>query len=244
MPGLKALVLAAGKSTRLASITGGRPKPLVEVQGESVLARNLRWLASQGVEETWINLHYRPEEIQAAIGNGERFGLNVRYRYEPDILGTAGAVRNLAHEWTGTFLVIYGDNLLSLDVPDFLAFHRAHKAGVTIALFDQDRHRHTGIAGGRVELAPNGQVVGFHEGQSERGTTFVNAGVYLVEPDIVPSIPPCQLYDFGRDLFPRLLEEHQYLYGYLISGYCLGLDTPESYREALRLVREGEVRLT
>jgi NDP-sugar pyrophosphorylase family protein len=214
------------------------------VQGESVLARNLRWLASQGIKEVWINLHYRPEEIRAAIGNGGAFGLRIQYRYEPRILGTAGAVRNLADEWDNTFLVVYGDNLLSFDVSDFLAFHRNNKAVVTLALFDQQRQSHTGIAGGHVALASDGRVVGFHEGAVEWTPTLVNAGVYLLEPELVPSIPPRELYDFGRDVFPRLLEEGRAMCGYLITGYCLGLDTPESYQEALRLVQAGEVQLS
>lgn len=244
MPDLKTLVLAAGTSTRIAPVAGGSPKPLLEIQGETVLGRNLRWLSAQGIKRVWINLHYRPEKIQAAIGDGTRFGLTVQYVYEPDILGTAGAVRNLSSEWDETFLVVYGDSLLSFDLHRFLEFHRARRGCLSIALFDRERHRHTGIAGGQVKLAPDGQLETFCEGGAGQTPPLVNAGVYLVEPEVVATIPTGQLCDFGRDLFPRMLADGRRLYGYLITGYCLGIDTPESYDQAIRLIESGEVVLS
>lgn len=244
MPDLKALVLAAGKSTRIVPVAGGLPKPLITIQKETILGRNLRWLSSQGVRRVWINLHHRPDDIRSAIGDGSRFGLIVRYSYEPELLGTAGAVRNLATEWKGTFLVVYGDNLLSFDLQEFLHVHEARQACVSVALFDRDRHPHTGIAGGRVTRAPDGRIREFCEGTGEGGSTLVNAGAYLVEPEVVEKIPPGRVYDFGRDLFPRLLAQGRPFGSYLITGYCLGVDTPESYQQAVKLVESGEVVLS
>jgi len=244
LPDLKALVLTAGKSTRIAAVAGGLPKPLIKIQGETVLGRNLRWLSSQGIKQVWINLHYRPDDIRAAIGDGTRFGQIVRYVYEPEILGTAGAVRNLSSEWDRTFLVVYGDNLLSFDLKGFLEFHQTHKSCVSVALFDRERHSHTGIAGGRVRLAPDGRIQAFCEGTSGENSSLVNSGVYLVEPGVVEEILPGRLCDFGLELFPLLLEQGRPLYGYLIKGYCLGIDTPESYQETIRLVESKEVTLS
>lgn len=244
MPDLKALVLAAGKSTRIDPVTGGLPKPLIKIQGETILGRNLWWLSSQGIRQVWINLHYRPNEIRTTIGDGSRFGLSVCYVYEPELLGTAGAVRNLPSEWETTFLVVYGDNLLSLDLQEFLNCHQVHKSCVSVALFDRERHPHTGIAGGRVILAPDGRILEFCERPSGPDSTLVNAGVYLVEPEVIKEIPAGRFYDFGRDLFPRLLQQGQSIYGYMIKGYCLGIDTPESYRAAIRLIESGEVTLS
>lgn len=243
MPDVSALVLAAGKSTRIASVAQGHPKPLIPIRGESILARILRWLGTQGVRKVWINLHYQQEEIRAAIGDGSRLGVAVRYIYEPEILGTAGAVRNLAAQWVDTFLVVYGDNLLRLDLQAFLRFHRERKALVSMALFDRRRHPHTGIAGGRVMLAADGRIQEFCEGGNEERSPLVNAGVYLLEPAVVSEIPVGREYDFGRDLFPLLLARGISLYGYLIDGYCLGVDTPDSYQQAIRLIQAGEVEL-
>lgn len=243
MEDLKALVLAAGKSTRLHPVSGGLPKPLIRIAGESILSRTLRWLAFHGISTVWVNLHYKPEEIRAAIGDGSRFGLAVRYIWEPEILGTAGAVRNLASEWVSTFLVVYGDNLVCFDLRTFHRFHLEKQATASVALFDRRTHSHTGVAGGRVELGPDSRIIAFHEGTNGATPPLVNAGAYLLEPEVVGDIPADQFYDFGRDLFPRMLGAGRAVYGYIIRGYCLGIDTPESYDEAIRLVESGEVEL-
>jgi NDP-sugar pyrophosphorylase family protein len=240
---MKALVLAAGKSTRITSVSRGHPKPLIRIAGETILGRNLMWLAGEGVRNIWINVHYRPEEIQEAIGDGSRFGVSVRYVHEPELLGTAGAVRNLASEWKETFLVVYGDSLVRLDLRAMFRVHRERHPLATVALFDRRKHPHTAIAGGIVEADQGGRILAISEGTSDSARPLVNAGVYLLEPEVTADIPQGQVYDFGRDLFPNLLTGGRFLYGHMLDGYCLGVDTPESYREALRLIQTGEVVL-
>jgi NDP-sugar pyrophosphorylase family protein len=232
------LVLAAGKSSRIAAVSGGTPKPLIPVGGVPVLHRNLRWLADQGIPEVWINLHYRPEAVRDAIGDGSRFGLHVRYSHEPEILGTAGAWKHLAPHWAGTSLVIYGDNLLQFELADFLRRHDEAGAAATIALFDPELHRHTGIAGGHVELDRLGGVVRFVEGpRPADGRRYcVNAGAYLLEPGLGTAIAE-GFADFGRDVFPSLAAAGQ-LAGHVLEpeGYCLGIDTPASLATAEALI--------
>ncbi|MBD3881920.1 nucleotidyltransferase family protein [Phormidium tenue FACHB-886] len=239
------LVLAAGKSTRIQPISGGIPKPLLLVNERTILERNLSWLAQSGVESVWINLHYRPEAIQEAIGDGSQLGLRVSYSLEPEILGTAGAFKKLEPHWKGETLVVYGDSLVRFDLAKFRAAHRNSKADVTIALFDQNTHAHTAIAGGRVVMDDQNRITAFVEtgaGETPR-SPLVNAAVYLIEPEILDLIPPETSFDFARDLFPQMLTEGYYLQGHLIDGYCLGLDTPESYTKAMSLIESGEVEL-
>jgi len=239
----EAIVLAAGKSTRIAPIAAGLPKPLMPVEGVSILVRNLRWLRGQGVGRVWINLHHQPQAIRDAMGDGSELGLEVIYVDEPKILGTAGAVQNIASRWTKTAMVVYGDNLIQTDLAPLLAGHQRARAAVTVALFDRRLHPHTGIAGGRVELDGRGRILAFREGAGDEVSPMVNAGIYLVEPEAVSLIPSGVFFDFGHDLFPAMLAAGRLIHGELITGYCLGLDTPESYREALRLIAEGRVKL-
>jgi mannose-1-phosphate guanylyltransferase/mannose-1-phosphate guanylyltransferase/phosphomannomutase len=240
------LVLAAGKSTRISSLSGGLPKPLLEFGGKPLIGWALDWLAAAGVSEVCINLHYRPESIRSALGDGSRYGLRIRYVHESEILGTAGAWRNAAGDWNGTSLVVYGDNVLRFDLAAFLAAHRRSGALGTVALFDPTRHRNTGIAGGHVVLGEGGLIEEFREGVPPRvgRREYVNAGAYLLEPALLHRIPP-GFQDFGRDLFPTLLAGG-HLHGHLLedTGFCLGLDTPESYAEAQRLLGAEEVRLS
>jgi NDP-sugar pyrophosphorylase family protein len=243
---LELLVLAAGKSTRIQPVSGGLPKPLLPVQGKSILERNLNWLANSGIQSLWINLHYQPEKIQQVIGTGEHLGLKVSYSLEPEILGTAGAYKNLEQQWQGTTLVVYGDSLVRFDLAKFLAAHKSSEAVATIALFDQNTHYHTAIAGGRVILNDSSKITGFFEMTGNEGSypsTLVNAAVYLLEPEVLKLIPKQTFYDFARDLFPQMLSAGYYLQGHLIDGYCLGLDTPESYTKAMSLIESGNIKL-
>lgn len=240
------LVLAAGKSTRIASIAAGAPKPLLEFGGKSLIEWNLEWLIAAGVTEVWINLHYRPESIREALGDGSRYGVRIEYSYEPELLGTAGAWRRVASSWGATSLVVYGDNVLRFGLDEFLAAHRRSGAVATVAVFDPARHRNTGIAGGHVVLADDGRIREFREGVPPRAGAreYVNAGAYLLEPEVLSAIP-AGFQDFGRDVFPQLLTGGG-LYGHVIddAGFCLGLDTPESFAEGRRLLEAGEVKLS
>lgn len=240
-----ALVLAAGKSTRIAPLAGDRPKPLLELGGKRLIEWNLEWLAAHGVDAVWVNLHHRPESIRAALGNGGAYGVSIRYSHEPELLGTAGAWREVARTHAGTWLVVYGDNVTRFDLWALLEAHGARGAVATIALFDPVRHRNTGIAGGHVALGDGGRVAEFREGEPPRPgrREFVNAGVYLLEPTVLEFIGG-GAQDFGRDVFPRLVATGG-VYGHVMedAGFCLGVDTPESFEAARGLVEEGAVVL-
>jgi NDP-sugar pyrophosphorylase family protein len=240
----RALLLAAGLGSRIRTVVGDLPKPLASVAGAPILAHNLRWLAGSGVSDVWINTHYRAEQIAEAVGDGSPFGLAAHLVYEAELLGTAGALGNIAEMVEDGMLVVYGDNLLRFDIAALRRTHAAAGAEVTLALFDQSRHRHTGIAGGRVLLDAAGRVSGFTEG-AEGGSSLVNAGVYVVSASILDLIAPGRLVDFGRDVFPAMLAAGRGLQGHVIetSGFCLGLDTPESFAAGQALVANGELVL-
>lgn len=241
-----ALVLAAGLGSRIRDVAGGLPKPLMPFGGAPILAHNLRWLAASGVTRVWINLHYGADLIRAAIGDGSAFGLQVTFVYEPELLGTAGALGNIAAEITGPSLVVYGDSVVRFDLASLWARHRAMDAEATVALFDRDRHLNTGIAGGRVRVAADGTIADFVEGADAAAlSSLVNAGVYVVEPSLLDLIPAGRLVDFGRDVFPAMLAGGRTLAAHVIDadGVCLGLDTPESHAAGQRLLAEGRLVL-
>ncbi len=236
-----ALVLAAGRSTRIANVAGGGPKPLLELGGRTLLEWNLAWLAASGVRLAWINLHHRPEAVRTAVGDGSRWGLSVRYSHEEELLGTAGAWRRLGDQWDATSLVVYGDNLMRFDLESFLSTHVRSGTAATAALFDPARHLNTGIAGSRVEIARD-RVIGFTEGSSS-GRGLVAAGAYLLEPGVATDVPD-GFVDFGRDVCPALAERGELAAHVLEEGaFCLGVDTPAAYLRAKALLREGKVPL-
>jgi len=238
------LVLAAGLGSRIRSVAKDLPKPLLPFGPRPVLLHNLLWLQQHGIRSAWINLHYGADQIKAAVDACAALDMAVSFSYEPELLGTAGAVANIAAFRGNRTLVVYGDNVLGFDLQAMVDEHLKHKAAITIALFDPKQHANTGIAGGRVFLRADGQVDRFVEG-ANLSEGLVNAGVYIVEPSVIETIPTQRLVDFGRDVFPQLVLDGCRLQGFVMdkNGYCLGLDTPESLAEGLSLLEQGKVVL-
>jgi NDP-sugar pyrophosphorylase family protein len=234
---VKALLLAAGKGSRLSSAAAGLPKPLVDLGGITPLEHSLEWVMTFGVSCIWINVHDAAALIEGRIGN-EYAGVQVRYSAEPQLLGTAGAWKKLEKEWSGTSLVVYGDNFMRFDLDSLLHAHRSLGTTITVALFDPAIHANTGAGGGRAEVN-SGRISRFVEG-GDAG--LINAGAYFVEPALAMEMAPGYV-DFGHDVLPRLATAGR-VGAHVVeqSGYCLGIDTPERLAVARALVGTLEVR--
>jgi mannose-1-phosphate guanylyltransferase len=228
---MKVLVLAAGKGSRLGAAAGGLPKPLAGMGGTSPLEQNLRWVAGERPERIWINVHEAADVIESRIG-AEVLGVPISYSREPELLGTSGAWKRLADEWTGMSMVIYGDNFMHFDLGSLRAAHAAGGAPATIAIYDPAVHANTGVGGGRVALSGSA-ITEFVEGGSSGP---INAGAYCLEPELLELVPS-GFSDFGRDILPRLAAAGR-LRAHLIerTGYCLGVDTPERLQLARRML--------
>jgi mannose-1-phosphate guanylyltransferase len=192
---VNAMILGAGKGTRLAKLGLGVPKILVDVGGEPLLRRQLRYLAGIGVERVVVNAHHLAEQIEAFAAEHTGAPELVVVR-EPSLLGTAGGVRNALGELgSEPFLVVYGDVLLGfpLRVP--------RRARATITVYSSMH-----VEGkGTVEVDADDMVVRFREKEDVAPPALVNAGVYLLEPDFVRDFVPAGVSDFGHDVFPAAL---------------------------------------
>jgi mannose-1-phosphate guanylyltransferase len=229
---MKAVILAAGAGTRLRPLTDSCPKPMLPIAGRPLLARTLDWLQSYGVAEVALNLHYLPDVVRGGLGDGGTWGMRLHYSYEPELLGTAGAVRRIAELLPGwldqTFLLLYGDMLLDIALADLLALHHDRGAVLTMAL------KRTTIpqSQGMIEIDAAGRVQRFVEKPREwDGGNLANAGIYLCEPAILSAIPP-GVSDFGFDIIPALIAAGASLYGWPVLGRMLDIGTPESYAQA------------
>lgn len=225
---MHALVLAAGVGSRLRPYTDGRPKPMLEVGGRPIIAYNLGMLAAGGFRDVAINLHYLPEVIRAYVGSGERWGLRVTYSEEPELLGTGGALIPFRSSFaSGTFAIVFGDNLNELDVSDMLSRHRASGALVTIAVSQRDDTSQSGV----VEMDGEGRVTRFIE-KPQPGATrsgWINAGVVLAEPRLLGMLPSRPPFDLGRDVLAKLAVSGETVYAYPMTGTHLWFDRTEDY---------------
>lgn len=246
-PDLDVLVLAAGQSQRLREILGDQPKPLINVEGDPVLVRNLRWLAQAGVRNVWMNVHYGAAAIQSVIGNGHDLGLQVNYSFERELLGTAGAARALSGMWRSRLLVVYGDSLLHFDLSRFLRLAMSSAAETAwLTVFEPGRNPATAIAGSTLLADADHRLLGFQETRNRAASPGdrIAAGVYSLPAAWIAALPERYPLDFGQDVFPHWLEQNKLLKIYPIDGYCLGMDTPQSYQQALMLISQNHLELS
>jgi NDP-sugar pyrophosphorylase family protein len=230
---MKAFILAAGLGTRLRALGLDVPKVMVPVGGKPLLQHHIELLSRQGIREFIVNLHYLPEKITDYFGDGSRFGVRITYSRETELLGTAGAVKKMERELRdGPFVLFYGDNLVRCDFAPLLALHRDRQALATIALWESPEP----WTGGVVETELDGRVRRFLEkpDRKEVSTNLINAGIYVLEPAVLDEIPVAQFYDFGRDLFPKLLAQRKPLYAMKPDAYIQDVGTPERLAKAQR----------
>src|SRR3989344_8775599 len=134
---MKAIILSAGKGTRIRELAPEKPKVLMEILGKPMIEWNIELLRKYDIKDIAINTHYLADKIKDYLGNGERFGVKIRYSYEPELLGTSGALNNFKDFLDETFVVIYGDNLTDINLTEMLNYHKEKKAIATLFLFKE-----------------------------------------------------------------------------------------------------------
>ena len=239
---MKAMVLAAGKGTRLFPLTGEMPKPLAPVVDTPIIQHIFELLASHGVSEACVNVHYLADALLAAYGEESRLdGMTVRLSREDKLLGTAGGVKRLAGRFDETFVIVSGDALTDVDLTELLAFHKEKGALATLAL----RRVYDTSEFGVVELDADANILGFQEkpDPGEAISTLANTGIYVFEPEVLGYVPEDTFFDFAKDVFPRLLEAGERFVGYQGDFYWSDIGTLEAYRQAQHDVLSGRVRV-
>lgn len=237
---MKAVVLCAGYGTRLGQLTQEIPKPMLPVNGKPLLEYLLIHLEKHGFRQVAINLHFMPERIRGHFGTGANLGLKITYFHELALLGTAGALRNMAGWLSGEkdFLVQYGDVVTDQDFTSLLAFHREKQSELTFLLHQRAKSNSV------VRLDSKGRITGFLERPSEemRKTldgSWVNSGISICDRDVLGWIPETAPSDIPRDLAVPRVESNR-IYGYPLSAFRCAIDSPERYAQAEQALREGK----
>jgi NDP-sugar pyrophosphorylase family protein len=218
------MILAAGRGTRLGALGRSIPKVLVPVGGEPLLQRQLDYLEREGVSRVVINAHHLAAHIEAFVA-GYRGPLEIESITEESLLGTAGGVRNaLPRIGPGPFLVLYGDVLVDEPLAPLFAYHRDRHGLATLAVYEE----HSTEGKGVVHVDPEGRVTGFEEKQPRRaGPALVNAGLYVMEPQLVSWLPARAPSDFGHDVFPSAVNRGLPIFAYRIAQRVIDIGTPE-----------------
>jgi mannose-1-phosphate guanylyltransferase len=229
---MNVMLLAAGRGTRLRSVEPDVPKVLVEIAGEPLLARQLRYLESQGISRVVVNAHHMADQVLAFAGE-YRGSLDLVVVVERELLGTAGGVRNaLPQLGDDPFIVLYGDVLTNESLAPMAQRHARLGAVATLGVYESAETEGKGT----IEVDLSDLVTGF----SEKGATapgdvaLINAGIYVIAPSFAAQIPDGPS-DFGHDVFPGALGRGERLAIHRLPEPVLDVGIPAT----LELARRG-----
>lgn len=244
---MKALILAAGKGTRLKHLTAQMPKPMLTVGDKPLLAHIINWLRGYGITQIAINLHHAPEQITNYFAEGQDYQVEITYSYEEELLGTAGAAKRLEWFLNEPFVVVYGDVFSNIDLGRLIAFHHEHcllaqtQDVISLALYRVPNPTECGL----VEVTNTGEIVRFVEKPpaDQVFTDLANAGIQVCEPTILQLIPPETVFDFGRDVYPLMLAKGYPIFGLPIrqpEEFLIDIGTPSSFERAQQLSKQSQ----
>lgn len=227
----QAIILSAGFGTRLRPITDNIPKVMVPFSGKPLLQWHIEQLKKHGVEEFFINLFYLPEVVKDHFGDGSKFGVKINYFLEqPEILGTAGGIKDFDRKLKDNFFVVYGDVFSLLDytkmAEDFFE-KQDNPIGMTIVGFNDHPHDSD-----LVQVDENLKLIKVYpKPNSELPTNWrAMRTTFIFNERILPYIPAEKYYEIDHQLLPDILSKGEKFYGYETADYLKDIGTPERYR--------------
>ncbi len=237
---MQALILAGGEGARLRPLTIHTPKPIVPLANRPFLYYQIELLKRAEIQDITLSLSYQPSKIEDVFGDGSDLGLHIRYVVEAAPMGTAGAYKYAQERLNQTTVVLNGDILTDINIEEVIAYHREKGAAATVALARVENPSAYGL----VDAGPDGRVRRFvekPEPEDGAGDT-VNAGVYVLEPDVLNYIPAGEKFSFEYQLFPALLAADERFYAYVWSGYWIDIGAPQRYLQANLDLINGQLK--
>jgi mannose-1-phosphate guanylyltransferase len=251
---MKAIILAAGKGTRVRPLTYDLPKPMIPILGKPVMAYLIEHLAKYGVRDIMINVSYLHEKIEEYFGEGEQFGVTIGYSFEgycndmgevvPQSLGSAGGMKKI-QQFGGFFdettIVLCGDALIDLDLKSALSEHK--RKGALASVISKEVPWDKVSDYGVVVTDDDGRVVSFQEKprREEARSNFASTGIYIIEPEVLNLIPADTVFDIGSELFPLLVERGLPFFAQKPVYNWVDIGSVTDYWSALQRVMLGEV---
>ena len=251
---MKAMILAAGKGTRVRPITYTIPKPMIPILQKPVMEFLLELLKQHGFNQVVANVSHLANEIEGYFRDGQRFGVELAYSFEGritngelvgDALGSAGGMRKIqdfSPFFDDTFVVLCGDALIDLDLTEAVRQHKEKGAIATIVMKSVPLKQVPSY--GVVVTDDTGRIKSFQEKPTveEALSTNINTGIYIFEPEIFKYIPSGQEFDIGGDLFPQLVAANEAFSGITMDFEWVDIGKVPDYWQAIQDVLTGQVK--
>ncbi|NJP10249.1 MAG: NDP-sugar synthase [Leptolyngbyaceae cyanobacterium RU_5_1] len=251
---MKAMILAAGKGTRVRPITYTMPKPMMPIFQKPVMEFLLELLRQHGFDQIMVNVSHLANEIESYFRDGQRFGVQIAYSFEGRIidgelvgeaLGSAGGMKKIqdfSPFFDDTFVVICGDALIDLDLTAAVKWHREKGSIATVIMRTVPYEQVSSY--GVVVTDEDGKIKAFQEKPKVEDalSNCINTGIYIFEPEVLDYVPSGTQYDIGSQLFPKLVEIGAPFYGTAMDFEWVDIGKVPDYWHAIRAVLQGEVK--
>lgn len=231
----QAIILAGGKGTRLKERLGDLPKPMIPIAGKPLLEHQVELCAAHGFEDILFFTCHGADLIEKHFGDGRRWNVRIRHILEGEPLGTAGAVLSGLPHLAERFVVLYGDTMVNVDLDRIWKAHVKAGVDATLLLHPNDHPLDSDL----VETNAQSRVIAFHNRPHPPGVwrqNLVNAGLYVLEKRALESIRASRvarhasgILDFGKHLFPEMLQRGARLLGYNSPEFIKDIGTPARY---------------
>ncbi len=238
---MKAVIMAGGFGTRIQPLTINLPKPMIPLVNRPIMLHIIELLKLHGISELILLLYHQPELIKRYFGDGSEFGVHITYVTPLEDLGTAGAVKAAAPYLDQRFMVISGDLLTDFDLSAIVLFHEQRRARATITLTSVTDPLQFGV----VITDRQGRITKFLEkpGWGEVFSDTINTGIYVLEPEVLESIPTNRSSDWAKDIFPQMLARREPLFGCNQDGYWADIGNTDAYLESSLDILKGKIRV-
>ncbi|MBW4668318.1 MAG: NDP-sugar synthase [Cyanomargarita calcarea GSE-NOS-MK-12-04C] len=251
---MKAMILAAGKGTRVRPITYTTPKPMISIMQKPVMEFLLELLRQHGFDQIMVNVSHLAKEIEDYFRDGQRFGVEIAYSFEGRIVdgelvgeavGSAGGMRRIqdfSPFFDDTFVVLCGDALIDLDLTAAVKWHKSKGSIATIVMKSVPQEEVSSY--GVVVTDDDGRIKAFQEKPSVEDalSTNINTGIYIFEPQVLDYIPSGVEFDIGGDLFPKLVEMGAPFYAIPMDFEWVDIGKVPDYWRAIRGVLNREIK--
>jgi dTDP-glucose pyrophosphorylase len=218
------VLMAGGLGTRLRPFTDECPKPLLKVGDKPLLETILENFMAYDFHKFYIAVNYKAEMIEAYLGNGSRWGITIEYLREAQRLGTAGALGLLPEKPAQAVIVMNGDVLSNINLQHLLDFHQSHAATASMCVWDY----HVKVPYGVIKTDQH-RLISIDEKPVQR--FFVNAGIYVLEPEVLDFIPQNTKWDM-TDLFAALIHKGYETAAFPIREYWMDIGGLDDFEQA------------
>lgn len=235
---MKAVIMAGGKGTRIASVASDIPKPMIHVEGRPILEHQIACLKQQGLDDIILIVGHLGNVIKTYFGDGSQFGVNITYFQEEEPLGTAGALFYFKDILKEDFLLLNGDIMINIDFCRFIKYHKEKQALVSLFTHPNSHPYDSAL----IETDKEGRVIRWIHKEEHRDIykNRVNAGIHIISPQVLSGLSEARKTDLDRDILKPLVSSGK-LFAYDSPEYVKDMGTPERYHLICEDYRTGKI---